>query len=105
MLTILAQEGGGQGGAATTQLLFLAAMAALFYFLLIRPQQRRARAQRELVRNLEVGDEVMTSSGIFGTIREIDDEIIAVEISPGTTVRMVKGAIARRLVEEAGGGP
>lgn len=102
MLMILAQEGGG-GGAATTQLLFLLAMAALFYFLLIRPQQRRARAQRELVRNLEVGDEVMTNAGIFGTIRDMDDEVVAVEISPGTTVRMIKGAIARRLVEEPGG--
>jgi preprotein translocase subunit YajC len=77
-------------------------MGGVFYFLLIRPQQKRARAQRALVSSIQVGDEVMTTGGIFGTISEIDDDegTIAVEIAPGTRIRMVRSAIARRLTED-----
>jgi preprotein translocase subunit YajC len=77
-------------------------MGGVFYFLLIRPQQRRARAQQALVNSIQVGDEVMTSGGIFGTISEIDDDegIVTVEIAPGTRIRMVRSGIARRLTED-----
>jgi preprotein translocase subunit YajC len=77
-------------------------MGGVFYFLLIRPQQKRARAQRALINSIQVGDEVMTTGGIFGTIREIDDDegTIEVEIAPGTRIRMVRSGIARRLTED-----
>ena len=77
-------------------------MGGVFYFLLIRPQQRRVKAQQALVNAIEVGDEVMTTGGIFGTIAEIDDDegTVLVEIAPGTRIRMVKSGIARRLTED-----
>ena len=78
----------------------LVLMVAIFYFLLIRPQQRRMRAQRELLSALDVGDEVITIGGIFGTIRRVDDDAFEVEISPGSTVRLLKSAVARRVVDE-----
>jgi preprotein translocase subunit YajC len=75
-------------------------LVGVFYFLLIRPQQRRARAQRELVMSLEVGDEVVTIGGMFGTITAVDDESVTVEVAPGTSMRFVKSAIARKLVRD-----
>ena len=77
-------------------------MGGVFYFLLIRPQQRRAKAQQALVSSVQVGDEVMTTGGIFGTISEIDDDegTIELEIAPGTRIRMVRSGIARRLTED-----
>jgi preprotein translocase subunit YajC len=77
-------------------------MGGVFYFLLIRPQQRRVRAQQALVNAIEVGDEIMTTGGIFGTIAEIDEDegAVVVEIAPGTRIRMVKSGIARRLTED-----
>jgi len=77
-------------------------MGGVFYFLLIRPQQRRFRAQAALVNAVEVGDEIMTTGGIFGTIAEIDDVegTVLIEIAPGTRIRMVKSAISRRLTED-----
>jgi preprotein translocase subunit YajC len=74
-----------------------------FYFLLIRPQRNRQKAQQALLSSLEVGDDVMTSGGIFGTITEIDDEegTVTVEIAPGTRVRMVRQGISQRFVEDA----
>jgi preprotein translocase subunit YajC len=65
---------------------------------MIRPQQKRARAQRELLDSLEVGDEVLTVGGMFGTIVDMDDESLTVEVAPGTSIRMVRNAIARKLV-------
>jgi preprotein translocase subunit YajC len=92
-----------------TFIISLALMVAIFYFLLIRPQQRRVRQQRELVGSLEVGDEVITIGGMFGTIKRLEDDEITLEVSPGTEIRMVKSAIARKFVpetldEEAGEG-
>ena len=77
-------------------------MGGVFYFLLIRPQQKRVRAQQALVNAVEVGDEVMTTGGIFGTVIEIDDDegTVLVEIAPGTQIRMVKSGISRRLTED-----
>jgi|SRR5436853_2839940 len=78
----------------------LVLMGGLFYFLLIRPQQRRTRAQRDLASELSIGDEVLTLGGMYGTVKDLDDESVTVEISPGTNVRMLKQGIARRLTED-----
>jgi len=75
-----------------------------FYFLLIRPQRNRQKAQQALLSSLEIGDEVLTSGGIFGTITEIDDDegSVTVEIAPGTRVRMLRQGISQRFVEDSG---
>jgi preprotein translocase subunit YajC len=106
VFTIVAQQQRGN----YTFLISLALMVAIFYFLLIRPQQRRVRQQRELVNSLQIGDEVITIGGMFGTIRRMDEDEVTLEVSPGTTIRMVKSAVARKFVpetmgEEAGEGP
>jgi preprotein translocase subunit YajC len=96
----LAQE--GQAGGSLIGLALPVLMIVGFYFLLIRPQRNRQRAQQTLLASLEVGDEVMTTGGIYGTIVEIDDDegTVTVEIAPGTRVRMVRQGIAQRFVED-----
>jgi preprotein translocase subunit YajC len=98
----LAQAGGSEGGSTLGLLVPLVLMGVLFYFLLIRPQQRRARAQRDLISSVEVGDEIMTAGGILGTVTAMDDEdeLLTVEIAPGTRIRVVKRAVSQRFVEE-----
>lgn len=98
----LAQAGGGEGGSTLGLLVPLVLMGVLFYFLLIRPQQRRARAQRDLISSVEVGDEIMTAGGILGTVTAMDDddELLTVEIAPGTRIRVVKRAVSQRFVED-----
>ncbi len=98
MIPMLAQS--SSGGSPAAILVPLLLMGGLFYFMLIRPQQRRARQQRELTQDLGIGDEVLTAGGIFGVIKDLDDDSITVEISPGTSVRMLKQAIARKLNDE-----
>lgn len=83
-------------------LLMFALIGGVFYFLLIRPQQRRAKAQRALVAAAEVGDEIVTTAGMFGTITAVDDEdgSVTVEIAPGIQIRMLRAAIGRRLDDD-----
>ena len=93
--SLLAQARGG--GSGLTSLLLLVLMGVFFYFLLIRPQQRRARQQRALVDSLDVGDEVMTIGGLYGTIRRLEDDRVTLEVAPGVDLQYAKSAIARRL--------
>lgn len=100
VLTILAQN--NETGSSLIGLALPILMIVGFYFLLIRPQRNRQRAQQALIASLEVGDDVMTTGGIFGTIVEIDDDegTVTVEIAPGTRVRMLRQGISQRFVEE-----
>src|SRR4029450_6577427 len=99
VLGFLAQD--SQSGSSLIGLALPVLMIVGFYFLLIRPQRNRQRAQQALVASLEVGDEVMTSGGIFGTIVDIDDDegVVTVEIAPGTRIRMLRQGISQRLGE------
>lgn len=72
-------------------LLFLLPLIVLV--LLMRQQQRRLRQHQALTASLEVGDEVVTTSGIFGTITFIDDEIAMLEVAPGLSLKVAKRAI------------
>jgi preprotein translocase subunit YajC len=70
------------------------------YTVMIRPQQRRAREHQALIAAVEVGDEVMTTAGIFGTVTAVDGDVISIEISPGVVMRVARAAIGRRIVDE-----
>ena len=80
-------------------IIFLPLMFVALWAIVILPQQRRMKAHRALVSVLEVGDEVMTTSGIIGTITAIDDEVLHLEVAPGVTLRIVRAAIAQRMNE------
>ncbi|HUQ62556.1 MAG TPA: preprotein translocase subunit YajC [Acidimicrobiales bacterium] len=78
-------------------LLPLIAMFGLMWLLLIRPQQRRVRQHQAIVAALEAGDEVITAGGIHGTITDVEDDTVLIEISPDVVVRVLTGAISQRL--------
>jgi len=81
-------------------LLFLAGMIVLFWLLIVMPQRRRKAVQRQLLMQLEPGDEVMTVGGLFGTVREVGDYHVLLEIAPDTEVRLAKSAVTARSEPE-----
>ena len=81
-------------------LVFIALLMVIFYFLLIRPQKRRMEAQRALIESVEQGDEIVTMGGILGTVQSIHDDEMQLEIAPGTSIRILRSAVARKLVDE-----
>ena len=87
-----AQQGLGLGG-----MLFPLLLIAVMYFLMIRPQMKRQKEHRAMLDKLGAGDEVITSGGIAGTVREIGENFVVVEIANGVQVRVQKAAIANVL--------
>ncbi|HMG27403.1 MAG TPA: preprotein translocase subunit YajC [Acidimicrobiia bacterium] len=81
-------------------LLYLGILVAAFLLLIVRPQRRQMAAHRALVASLQVGDEVVTSGGIYGTIRSLDDGTIDLEVASGVVLRVARGAIAQRIEPE-----
>ncbi len=66
----------------------------VFYFLLILPQQRRQKKQRELLDGLKKGDKVITSSGIWGTVTNLDKETATVQVADNTKLRLQRDHIS-----------
>jgi preprotein translocase subunit YajC len=86
-------------------LILLAVTFVLMWVLFILPQQRRIKAHQAIVARLEVGDEVMATSGLYGTITELDDELVHLEVAPGVVVRLARAAVACRLADEVAADP
>ena len=82
------------------ELLPLVAIAVAFWFLLIRPASVRRKAQARLVASLAPGQHVMTTAGVFGTLRSIEGERVRVEVAPGTEIEMLSAAIAQVVPAE-----
>lgn len=68
---------------------------AVFWLLILRPQQRRQRELRHLQSSLSAGNEVMLTSGIYGTVSTTADDHVLVEVAPGVTLKVARGAIAQ----------
>lgn len=74
-------------------LLLLALPLVAIWFLIMRPAQRRQRDLAAMRSQLEPGMEVMTTAGLYGTVRAIDGEIILIEVADGVVLRFAKGAV------------
>lgn len=75
-------------------LLPIVGIALLFWLLIIRPASRRQKELARMQGALQVGDEVMLTSGIFGRLTSSEDERLTVEVAPGVTIEVARGAVA-----------
>ena len=71
-------------------LLPFAAMFAVVYFLMIRPQQKKMKEQQDMLGQLKHGDEVVTTSGILGTITGITEKVVTLEIADDVRIKILK---------------
>jgi len=72
------------------------AMIAVFYFLMIKPQQKRAKIEKEFESNLKVGDKIITKSGIHGKIAELAETTIVIETMSGK-LKFERSAISMEM--------
>lgn len=77
--------------------LYFVVLIGIFYFLIIRPQMTRQKEASALLASLEVGDQVVTGGGIYGTIRSLTGDDVELEIADGVLVRATKAAVVRKL--------
>jgi preprotein translocase subunit YajC len=80
--------------------IYLVILVAAFYFLIVRPQRRNAMIRRQLLNAVEVGDEIVTTGGVYGTVVAIEDDTLDVEIAPGVVVKLARGAVGARITPE-----
>ena len=77
--------------------IFLVAMFVLMYFLLIRPQQKRAKDHKNLLKALKKGDEVVTNGGIVGKVNSVDESFAVLEISECVVLKVQKQGINQKM--------
>ena len=86
---------GAQQAAPFCFLLPMVIIFGAFYFLLIRPQQKKQKAHTQLVSELSVGDEILTSGGILGKITGVSEHYAIVHIADDTEIKIQKASISQ----------
>ena len=84
-----------------SQLLPFIFLIAIMYFVIIRPQQKEAKARKEMIENLAKGDKVITNGGFIVVIHKVEENFLSVKINDDTIVKITKDAIARKYEDEA----
>lgn len=91
---ILAQAAPAPGGpGALLQYLPLILMFAAMYFLLIAPQRKKQKTHEKMMSELQAGDEIITTGGVYGTITSVKDDRFVVRVSEGQKLEISKGFI------------
>jgi len=96
--TAQAQAASAAGGQSVLGALALPiVLLVVFYFLLIRPQNKRAKEQREMLAKIAAGDEVATTGGILGKVVEVGEQFLTLEIANGVNIKLQKFQVAQLL--------
>ena len=82
-----------QGGGDYSFLIMMVAILAIMYFFMISPQNKNQKEIQNFRKNLEVGQSVITAGGIYGKIKEIEDNAVVVEIAPSVKIKVDKNSI------------
>ncbi|MFH1797877.1 MAG: preprotein translocase subunit YajC [Candidatus Omnitrophota bacterium] len=93
-----AQDGSRPAACSSSSLIGLMPIAVIFvifYFLLIKPQKKQQQEHTKMLSNLAKNDEVITSGGIYGTIVNIQDDIITLRIDDNTRIKVQKSSISK----------
>lgn len=84
-------QAGGRGDYSF--LIMMVAIFAIMYFFMIRPQNKKQKEIANFRKNLEVGQEVITAGGIYGKIKEIEDNTVVLEIASGVKIKIDRNSI------------
>ena len=100
MITLLQAQGAGQaGGSGLTMLLMLALIFVVMWLFMIRPQQKRQKELNNFRDNLKKGDKVVTVGGIYGTILEVNDSKVMLEIDKDVKIKVDKASLVKDFSE------
>lgn len=89
LMTVLLQAGGG----SVSFIVMMIAIFAIMYFFMIRPQNKKQKEIMNFRKNLEVGQSVVTAGGIYGKIKELEDNVVVLEIAPSVKIRIDRNSI------------
>jgi len=87
------------GSDPTGTFIFMGLIFIVAYFFLIRPQSKRQKEQQKFVEGIAKGDKVVTTSGIYGRVMEVDEKTAVVQIDKGVNIRITRGAVSKEFTE------
>jgi preprotein translocase subunit YajC len=76
-------------------------LIAIMYFIIIRPQQKQAKAHREMLASLKKGDKVVTSGGLIVEIQKVEAEFLTILLNKEVSAKLTKDAVSRKYEDEA----
>lgn len=95
-LTFFLQEGAAaQGGGSWSFLIMILLMFLVMWLFMIRPQQKKQKEMEKFRKELSKGDKVVTIGGIYGTVKEIRDTTVDIEISQGVSIKVDKASLVK----------
>ena len=90
---------GGAGSMFSGMWIFIP-IFGIMYFLMIRPQQKKQKLIQEMLRQLKVGDKVMTTAGALGVITQVNDRTVKINFGKDNEVEYVRAAVAEIIKDE-----
>lgn len=96
-LLFAAQEGGQGGGFGSFDLLLPIILFAILYFVWLRPAAQERKKQHDLIQSLKRGDEVITQQGLFGTVADLQEKTLTLEVARNVKVKMLRTAVLRKV--------
>ncbi len=103
LLAAQAEQGAppGSGCANANQTMFpFVIMMAILYFVWMRPASKERKQHQEMLDALKRGDQIVTTSGIVGTVADIKPKILTIEVARNVKINMLRSAVAKRFSEE-----
>lgn len=94
-------EGGGEETSSPNFLLPMLAIGAIFWFVMIAPERKRRKQRESMISALKKGDKVMTTSGMYGTVAQVQGEVVTLQIADNVRVKFALAAIQGLPDEEA----
>ena len=103
LLAMASPNGGGEGGGASSLLSFLPLVLifVVFWFMIIRPQKKQQDQRKAMIEALKRGDQIVTSGGLFATVKDVKDDRVVATIAEGVKVEISKSAISGVVEESA----
>lgn len=92
MLLLQAQAGGAASFFASP-IFMIVLMFAIMYFFIFRPQRKQQKAIEAFRNSLSAGQQVVTSGGVYGTVKEINNNIVVLEIAPSVKIKIDKSSV------------
>jgi preprotein translocase subunit YajC len=92
-------QGDSMGGLISA-IIWMVMLIGIFYFLLYRPQQQQRKKHEEFLKNLKKGEKVITTGGIIGEVKQIDEKTITLKVCETCSIKVLKPSVAAYYTEE-----
>lgn len=96
-LSLLAQAASSGSQGMIYQVIMWVGIIGVFYFFMIRPQQKKAKEQKDLINSIKKGDEVVTIGGIHAKVYTVEETTVVLELDKGVKLTIEKSAISRTI--------